>query len=353
MRIGLIVTRFPYGGAEKQALAFTDFLLQKGHRAEILAIENKDSFKKGNIKVVGLGLNPLGLSIRNFFKFIIFLISLRRAIKDNYDVLITYPQNYFLGLIAGRQVLKIISIRMFYPNSIHYFRKKLLKKFDLVITNNLPQYSLLHAVNIKSILMNNTVLNINSNNQKFNDNKKYLIIANIKRRKNLEVALCAFGVLVEQGFKLSIVGRIEDEKYYHELKNQVLNKDKIKFLGYKSPDELRILYQSVEGVVHSSKREGAANVIFEAMAYGTPIIVYRIPENVSLIENKKEFLFEDACELIKKIECIHDAVRNKEKWIYDYICMQKEKIRQLYLGNDYELILKKIEKIRNNKYCDK
>lgn len=67
MKICIIVARFPYGGAEKQALAFAKALGASGKSAEILALENSETFEYEGIRIVGGNLKVVGLSIKRFF----------------------------------------------------------------------------------------------------------------------------------------------------------------------------------------------------------------------------------------------------------------------------------------------
>ncbi len=347
MKIGLIVTRFPYGGAEKQALMFAKFITNQGHRAEILALENKESISFEGIDVIGLNLKPVGLNPKKIIQLIKFNFGLYRAIKQTYDCVISYPQNYLLGLYPLKNMIKILSIRIFYPNSISFLRRKLISTFDLVVTNNLPQYSLLHAVKIKALLLNNLVAN-EMQQEKTEINKEYLIVSNIKKRKNLELPIRVFKKLSEKGFILNIAGRIEDQEYYDVLIKLAENCSSIKFLGIKSRNELNKLYSVVDGVIHPSLNEGAANSILEAMSFKKPVIASRIPENIALVENKKEFLFDDENSLYNNVIKLNTYLNDKENWLDKYLNYQLEKLRLAYDGSDYIILLDKIKMLHNS-----
>lgn len=348
MKICIIVARFPYGGAEKQALAFAKALEASGKKAEILALENKETFVYKGIKVVGGNLKVTGLSIKRIIAFFKFHFRLLQILKTGYDYVITYPQNYFLALYPLKNVQKVLSIRIFYLNSTNYFRRLLLKKFHIVITNNLPQHSLLVANNIESLLINNKVEVFDEEVIKVKPNKKFLVVSNVKRRKNLDVVIKAFNLLYEAGFELYIAGRIEDQEYQSELKKLINYQEKITFLGNLDRTKLTELYKEVEGVIVPSLREGAANVIFESMNLGKPLLVSDIPENISLIENIDTYKFEhfNADSLAEKVKALHTLIESEDRDLLKYLEFQKTKIELAYSGNDYSTVIDRIFKTK-------
>lgn len=348
MKICIIVARFPYGGAEKQALAFAKALEASGKNAEILALENSETFEYEGIRIVGGNLKVVGLSIRKFISFLNFHFRLIQILKTGYDYVITYPQNYFLAIYPLRNVQKVLSIRIFYLNSTNSFRRFLLKKFHIVITNNLPQHSLLVANKIDSLLINNKVEPFDNEVIKVNPNKKYLVVSNVKRRKNLDVVIKAFNSLCEAGYELYIAGRIEDEEYKTELKKLINYQEKITFLGNLERTELTELYREVEGVIVPSLREGAANVIFESMNLGKPLLASDIPENISLIENIDTYKFEhfNADSLAEKVKILHNLIESEDQDLLKYLVFQKTKIKLAYSGNDYSTVIDRIFKTK-------
>jgi len=228
---------------------------------------------------------------------------------------------------------------MFYPNTKSTIRVYLLKKFNMIITNNLPQYSLLNALEIKSTLINNTIqpkiiLSKYKNNKIF----KCLIISNYSERKNIGVVLKAFQKIDMEYFELKIIGYNKNlpQKYkYYNQKN-------ISWVGHVSENKIINYYEKFDCLIHASFREGASNAILDAMCYGMPVLASRIPENISLIGNNSNFLFNpnDPDELVEKIEQL-SLLKNTSD-IKKYLDYQKLKVKNDYSTKNNEDLIKEI-----------
>ena len=228
---------------------------------------------------------------------------------------------------------------MFYPNTKSTIKVYLLKKFNRIITNNLPQYSLLNALEIKSILTNNTI-EPKSITSKYKNNKNFkcLIISNYSKRKNIEVVLKAFKKIDRKAFELKIIGYNKNlpQKY------KSYNQKNISWVGHVSEDKIINYYEKFDCLIHASLREGASNAILDAMCYGMPVLASRIPENISLIGNNSNFLFNsnDSDELVQRIEQL-SLLKNTPD-IKKYLDYQKLKIKNDYSTKNNEDLIKEI-----------
>ena len=344
MRIGIIVTRFPYGGAEKQALKLAKYFKQRTENVEIISIEGRTDDISEGIAVRGLSLQPAQLTAATFFSGLKYNLLLARKINRKYDIIISFNQNWFLGLLLHNSITKVLSIRLFYPNVISRLRRSLLSKYDIVITNNIPQYALMAALNLDVLLVNNSV-KYRASGVKLKNNKIFLIVGNISRRKNYEVVFESFNSSKLKDFTLFVVGADEEKQYALHLKNQYSSENVI-FKGHLNEDEVIALYDTCEAVIHPSFREGAANAILDSMSFGVPVIASRIPENVALIGNSNSNLFENESELIDCVKAVHENIESNSKRLHEYLAMQRMKIKFDYQEQDYKHLYDKILRIR-------
>jgi len=107
-------------------------------------------------------------------------------------------------------------------------------------------------------------------------NKDNLIIFSgcISPIKNIHLLICSYKQLKLQnaGWKLKIIGDIEDESYYDLLINMCKRDESISFTGFKTGNEYYHYFRRAKIFVLPSISEGQPNVIVEAMYWGCSVI---------------------------------------------------------------------------------
>lgn len=103
-------------------------------------------------------------------------------------------------------------------------------------------------------------------------------VARISREKNLDVLIRAFSLIIEKhpNWILRIIGPVDDNSYFEELKTLVLSldlKSRVLFIGGLEPREVRkeLLRSSIFALL--SERESFGIVRFEAIACGLPVVI--------------------------------------------------------------------------------
>ena len=348
-RVGIIVSKYPGGGAQRQALELAKSFVNSNWSAEIIALANTGNEIVEDINVLGLGIakENFSLKLRSVFKTIKVYLAIRNKVFDKFDVVVLYDRLYGLGAILGDNVVKIFSIRSFHKNSLKSSRIFFLKKYDLITCNSLPQYSLMNALGINCMYINNSILPPNASNGQPSVNKKFLLVSNFSALKNIECAVKAFKMLEDEGIRLTVAGGVIDKKYYQFITQLVGNSKNIFLVGYVNKDKLRELYLSSEALVHTSCMEGTANAILDAMRYRLPAIVSRIPENIALVENIDDFLFDpsSAEELAEKVRIVNARLCSEPNYYNDYIDYQEKKIRLVYTNESLKVFIKEAEKL--------
>lgn len=102
---------------------------------------------------------------------------------------------------------------------------------------------------------------------------RLLQIGDINKNKNIETTVKAIENLIERGFevKLDVVGKVKDQNMFNKIKDL----DYVKFLGYKSQEELINIYRGNDIFVMPSIHETFGLVYAEAMSQGLPVIYSR------------------------------------------------------------------------------
>ena len=124
-----------------------------------------------------------------------------------------------------------------------------------------------------------------------------IIVANLVEKKNLDLVLEIASDMIN--FNFIIVGDGPKKDHLNK-RSAELNLSNLKILGYKTHEELRLLYYESDVFMLTSKREGTPTAMIEAMACGLPIVtskaggVERILGDQNFIaqaNNKKNFIF--------------------------------------------------------------
>ena len=109
---------------------------------------------------------------------------------------------------------------------------------------------------------------------KYNLDKYFLYVGDMRYYKNLDRALSAFDLFPDKDYKFVITGR-KDDFFYPQLKNKVdllSAKDRIVFLDYVPTQDLPSLYSMAQCLVFISLYEGFGLPVLEAMACGCPVL---------------------------------------------------------------------------------
>lgn len=336
-----------FGGAEKQGVSLAHLLQKKGFEVDIVCLERtKESDYEGiNVKTCPVEFLNWTVNPLNIWSNISSFISLRKTLRC-YDVVISFSQLYGLAPFLFKNQLKILFLRIFHPNSLRFSRRLCLHFYDIVATNNIPQYSCLNAIGVKSLIINNIVQPHSVGNKTITElkkNKKFIIISNVSPRKNIEVAIKAFSILKEYGFSLAIIGHFEDQNYIQKIKDDIKSSGNIHFLGPLANKDLIPIYLDAEGLIHPSLREGCPNAILEAMALGKPVIASLTPENMALL-NTTEYLFDSLSpeDLAEKVLLLDRRINKKPSDITKIMRFYRDKIDICFSENETELLVKEI-----------
>lgn len=128
-------------------------------------------------------------------------------------------------------------------------------------------------------------------------------------------------------FSLKIIGKCDDDIYFQKITSVSQNDTRIKFLGYKTDEEIKEYIQAAEFLVFPSLHEGFGLTLVESLSSGKKIIANRIETFTQILTDcgLPEFLFEFASEqnsLQDKIEELRNFSMRKinlEKYSVKYM----------------------------------
>lgn len=117
--------------------------------------------------------------------------------------------------------------------------------------------------------------NIDRSNNKQKGKLSLLFVSRISTKKNLLFILeCLNTNELKNSIGLSIVGPKEDEEYSKLCQDYAIkNGIDAKFLGGKTPEELKTIYSNHDLFILPTQHENYGHVIIEAMSFGTPVLL--------------------------------------------------------------------------------
>ena len=136
-------------------------------------------------------------------------------------------------------------------------------KHEVIIANNIahdPQFSFQEIIEFKSINF---------------ERKRFLFVSRISRKKNVEKLIDWFmTVSIEKSnFQLDIIGTIEDQAYFDELKQMISGSVNIRMQSALHPTELAIHYAKAHFFCLPTRHENYGHAIIEALSYACPVII--------------------------------------------------------------------------------
>lgn len=105
----------------------------------------------------------------------------------------------------------------------------------------------------------------------------FAYVGRLKRYKGVDLILQAFSQVAGPDTRLSIAGAGDYRDHLEELAHALGIQDRVRFLGFISPEEKRDLLRSAWATVFASPKEGWGLTNLESQASGTPVIASDSP----------------------------------------------------------------------------
>jgi len=104
----------------------------------------------------------------------------------------------------------------------------------------------------------------------FPENKKFLYVGYLARRKGLDVALNALGLLKNHEWTLDILGDGSHRQEFEKLTKELGLDDRVKFWGFR--DDAEKFMSEAACLLFPSRQEGLPLTVNEALAVGLPVL---------------------------------------------------------------------------------
>lgn len=325
--------------------------------------------EKYGIRLVHIDLNRSPYSTKNFKAYRQILDFIK---KEKIDYIhCNTPVGGLLGRLAGEKcnVKKIL----YQAHGFHFYdgapmknwliyypiEKWLAKKTDSIIAINKEDYE--RAKNFK--LRNNgsvyyvpgvgmdlkqyetpKEVRITKRNELCLKETDFALISmgDLIKRKNYAIAIEAIAKVKNTRVHYFICGNGPEEANLRELTKKLGVEKQVHFLGYRS--DIKELLKASDAFLFTSKQEGLARSLMEAMASGLPCIVSKIRGNTDLVSNNiNGYLCDNVNEYADSITKLIESPDNIEQ----FINMSLNKIRDFSIEKVenclYDIYLKEFE----------
>lgn len=217
--------------------------------------------------------------------------------KEKPDVLLTtliYPIFFtaFTKLLSGANLkvycrlsnIPSIEIKLIKSKIIKVFFKNILSIYDGVICQSQDMLNDLNTFSpkvINSTIINNPAFLLNKSDKFLNvERKGFTLIGRLTKQKNISEAIKGCALAKKE---LNIYGQGELEDQLKALVRDLNAENYIKFHGFQL--NVKEIIMKSEAVLLTSQYEGFPNVLLEACALGTPVIVKNSPGGINEIVN--------------------------------------------------------------------
>lgn len=201
-----------------------------------------------------------------------------RKIKERYNIpyVVTIRNSDIYQYLKYRITIRNHACKIMLGASKVIFISKAYQ--DYVLGNFVPK-KYIQSIKEKSVVLTNGIDDIfleNKQNPKrkiIDKNIKLICVAEISNNKNQLTIVKACKELIQKGYevKLTLIGKVIDERYFHKLENENM----VKYYPYCSKEEIIEHLRNADIFVMPSKHETFRLVYAEAISQGLPVIYTR------------------------------------------------------------------------------
>ncbi|OGG22007.1 hypothetical protein A3E72_00835 [Candidatus Gottesmanbacteria bacterium RIFCSPHIGHO2_12_FULL_43_26] len=298
------------GGAEIVTHKYAGYMADHGHEVLVISPAFKGSLREetaGGIKIIRLGYpfphNYLFHPLLVYFYY-------QKKLKNNVDLIIDQIHwvPFFTPLYVKEKIIVFIHEvaqpiwkrqfgtilgfigRSFEPFFYLPYRRTRFLTVSQTSKNDLVKFNIPPG-NIRIITSGFDIKPFKTPPVK-NLNPSFIFLGRLVRGKNVEEVIQAFAEIKKRlkTARLSIVGNIEDKKYFIRLFSLVKKlslSEAVDFPGFVSGVKKISLLKKCHLLLHASVSEGWGLVVSEAAACGTPAVVYNVPGLSQSVTDKK------------------------------------------------------------------
>jgi len=139
-----------------------------------------------------------------------------------------------------------------------------------------------------------------------------LFVGQLVRRKRVDLIISAASKLADQNVAFVIVGSGPEEHSLVRLSAHLGTDDRVKFAGYVDDRTLSKYYEEASFFFFPSQAEGFGVAMFEAMAYGLPVLASRLNVYDGLLSHGENALLFKSGDVDEIVRCVEMIVRDSE-----------------------------------------
>ena len=267
MKILHIVPEFEEGGVERYVIQLCHEQIKHGHEITLATHGGKlEKFLPSDVKILHLPVHR-----KNLFT-ILYCVKKLSEIK-NWDIINAHSRVPAWVAWKVSNITKIKWIMTAHaPYSLNFGIKPLIHADGVIcVSESVKEH-------LQNHLPKNTITIPNGfrkpeykwNGKYFPENKKFLYVGYLARRKGLDTALKALGELKNYEWTLDIVGDGSQREELESLVKELGIDDRIKFYGFR--DDTDKFMSEASCLLFPSRSEGFGLVVAEALAVGLPVL---------------------------------------------------------------------------------
>lgn len=334
MKILHVTKKYPdiMGGDSTVVAGLAEYQKRMGHQVYILTSNCREVMESTEVTKFGLKIDSIKLDRINLKRIISLLILffylffyLKRIRPD-----IVHSHSPDLGFISSIHcsLYRISIINTYHGISFNdkgYFLVKrkleefLIKcsNFDKIIIKDKNSLDGFRKLKIRNVgyLPNAIDLDLfQRKRHRINKKTIFLFTGRIEKEKGLDYLIHAVDKLKqkEKGFKVLLIGKGLDQKYFQELVTSLKLEGYIKFLGVKNKNELIDYYFNSDVFISTSLHESFPITVIEAWAAKLPVIISNVGGVSTICKDRENAVIIDPKNQRNIMEAMVALIKNPE-----------------------------------------
>lgn len=292
MRVLHVIDRLDTGGAEQLFVSITSLLCDKITEAGALLFTSGGPLEEKLDKRVTIH------RLNRSNKFNVYTLYKAHKVCAGYDIVHAHLRHVYVYIrlaqfLFGGKYKLVVHDHAAITNDVPTRFKSILKPQYYIGVNeeqvNWVQ-SVVGVAKEQTFLLENTILHSGNPVEDTSEEDRAMIVANIRRVKNIEFAvdLCR-----SMNWQLDIYGNVIEQDYYHQLKE----KAESTALIHNGVTDFKSIYPQHKLAIHCSPKETGPLVLIEYLSVGLPFIAYRTGSAADAIASELPQLFMDNFEI--------------------------------------------------------
>lgn len=286
MKVVLLYDKLNVGGTEKLLILIANLLSENGHKVSVVLTQSKSKLDH----LISSSVNVVYLNRKS--KLDVNALKRLSAICRTVDVVHVHAyfnyRYYFLAkTLFGSGKAKVVlheHSNMFYINRIDKFLFKRLNAFIAVSSKQIKDLQMWKAIAADKIFHLSNIISVtNKVKPKRSPTHRIIMVGNIRREKNYELALAVLSQL-HSGIQLDIYGNVNDEAYHEELKdyiNQNHLNSRVNII--KGETDVSTHFHQYDLALHTATHETGPLVLMEYLSAGLPFFTSNAGQTPTVI----------------------------------------------------------------------